>query len=164
MSIGPDKKTNKINTDQQNTDDQLSFAAGGETECKSRDCSFVSIWKRANISFTSVSELRRPSTSSEELYFELRRKEKTREVAKQKGSAAQTACEAARGTASNCEASLNEEKHMFIIFTAIIRAAPRGSARFVATVQHLVQRGERKRKSVEVLCDGGREEKKITLH
>lgn len=33
----------------------------------------------------------------------------------QKGSDAQTACEAARGAASNCEASLNEEKHMFII-------------------------------------------------
>lgn len=136
MCIGPAKKQNKINTDhqnerfQQNTDNRLSFAAGGETECKSRDCSFVSIWKRANISLTSVSELRRPSASSEEmykLYFELRRKEKPREDAEQKGSAAQTACEAARGTPSNCEASLNEEKHMFIIFTAIIRAARRGS-------------------------------------
>lgn len=88
-------------------------------------------------------------------------KKKSREVAEQKGSAAQTACEAA----SNCEASLNEEKHMFIIFAAIIRAALRGAARLVENVQHLVRRGERNRKSVEVLCDGGREEeKKITLH
>lgn len=52
--------------------------------------------------------------------------EKTR---KKKASAAQTACEAAPGTPSNCEASLNEEKHMFIIFTTIIRAARRGLSR-----------------------------------
>lgn len=51
-----------------------------------------------------------------QLYFVAVKKRKgPREDAEQGGSDAQAACEAARGTASNCEASLNEEKHMLII-------------------------------------------------
>lgn len=91
VMIRSNKQTNKINTHHQNERFQQ------HADERSRRSN------RVNIGVTSVSELRRPSTSSDEA----EKRTNPRRKREQKGSDAQTA--------SNCDTSLNEEKHMFII-------------------------------------------------